>query len=285
MLPPRARGCNPRSALAGHDMERLRRIELPPRGWQPRARPSSCNRAERMEVLETSRSGQTPHLGSPARSRLRESNPLEPFTKRRHFRSKPAWSRVRDSNPLVLLTKEYVSPEDAAQWTRRESNPQALLARHRRSPLHEPETSVDSPGAPKTFTRAEIAAQDLRVGKESNLLPWFWRPRCAPGAPTQDGDKIAKRWSPMMDVLLASIRSSAPRRGIEPLSTGRQPACAARTHHETSVSSAGVGPATHPIGAGRPLPAGRGDWGTRRGSNSPETGSQPATLTRELRAP
>ena len=108
-------GCNQRPALAVIDIEQMMGIEPTPRGWQPRARPSSCTCIERaigieptpqgLEDLRTTIALRPHRAGCEDRTRLsRVQAPTAP-------RVKPARSRLRGLNPSRTAYQAVRLPE------------------------------------------------------------------------------------------------------------------------------------------------------------------------------
>lgn len=124
------------------------------------------------------------------------------------------------------------------------------------------------------------AIPSLRAWKESNPLPWFWRPRCSPSS---DPDRRERRSADLsigprfaLDFPSVAVMSAVPPHTTSPGSaaygsrtrlTGVTSQPRHRSRHAASfVSRAGIEPASHGLGNHAPRPE-VGRWGDQRESN------------------
>lgn len=143
--------------LGTSTLEQVRGIEPPPRGWQPRARPSSCTCMERMDGIEPTFSGWKPDTlplsytrvyktSSKTSSWRGESDPSPPL----YQRGAPPWSyasefddnhrwSLPESNRHLLLAEQSLSLRAKAphsmRWSRGGFQPLSQCSQHSIFPL------------------------------------------------------------------------------------------------------------------------------------------------------
>ena len=151
------------------------------------------------------------------------------------------WS-CRESHPVDLLAGQVVILMNNPAVELSGIAPERRPCRGRWRPFAQPRGAAENRTRTSSVRTTKVTFHTTPHQRpESNQAPSFWRRRCA----------------------LRSL-ASAPRRGIGPLSIGRQPTCDTSriTRHFLSLaSSPRVERGTSALGVRRPHPAGRGETG------------------------